>query len=134
MQGFRSLEVCVNVGLGLFVALSVCYSRPPVLSRLVRVVSSWLRRLLLRRTIFGSGRGFDSDTCETTIACAPSLHAPRAGTWLTVYRAPQVYIVSDSESERTRKIFLTENELLQDFRNVAPARVFLARSTFFEVN
>ena len=50
------------------------------------VVGPWL----LGRTVFGSGRGFDNDTCETIIACAPSLHAPRAGTWLTVYRAPQV--------------------------------------------
>ena len=73
-----------------FCVFSVCCSRPPVFYRLGRVVSLWLRRLLFWADHFRSGRGFDNDPYETNIACAPSLHAPRAGTWLTVYRAPQM--------------------------------------------
>ena len=52
------------------------------------------------------------------IMLVPSVHAPRAGTRLTVYRAQQV--------------FLAENDLVQGFGNFALARVSFAHSTFSE--
>ena len=70
-----------RVGTVLVVSLSVFVSPRPVLCRIGRVVSSWLRRLVIHSDRFlGRGEVLTTKRSEIEIVCTPSLHAPRAGT------------------------------------------------------
>ena len=48
------------------------------------------------------------------------------------YQMEMSITACDLEKERSRKILQPENDLGQDFQNVALARILFAESTFFE--